>query len=190
MACPIESYALIGNTRTAALTSREGSLDWLCVPRFDSGACFAALLGTPEHGRWLLAPAKTPRAIRRQYRDGTLVLDTEYETADGAVVVTECMPLTDDDERIDLVRLVAARHLSRRVDGGRGALAPHPEGAHLCADGRHRRRADHVATRAAGWQSQLGLPVLLATGRHLHALRAPAHRLPGGGASLARVVAA
>jgi GH15 family glucan-1,4-alpha-glucosidase len=70
----IEDYALIGDCETAALVDRDGSLDWLCFPRFDSGACFAALLGRPEHGRWLLAPEGASRATRRRYRDGTLIL--------------------------------------------------------------------------------------------------------------------
>src|SRR5437870_2394950 len=81
----IEDYALIGDCQTAALVGRDGSIDWLCVPRFDSGACFAALLGTPAHGRWLLAPAGEVRATRRRYIDDTLVLETEHETADGVV---------------------------------------------------------------------------------------------------------
>src|SRR5438034_10764170 len=83
MPARIEDYALIGDCLTAALVSRDGSMDWLCFPRFDSGACFAALLGTPEHGRWLLAPKGAISGIRRRYRDGTLVLETDYETADG-----------------------------------------------------------------------------------------------------------
>jgi GH15 family glucan-1,4-alpha-glucosidase len=70
----MEDDALIGDCETAALGDRDGSLDWLCFPRFDSGACFAALLGTPEHGRWLLAPGGARRALRRRYRDGTLIL--------------------------------------------------------------------------------------------------------------------
>ena len=70
MASRIEDYALIGDCHTAALVARDGSIDWLCLPRFDSGACFAALLGTPEHGRWLLAPRGEVRAVRRRYRDG------------------------------------------------------------------------------------------------------------------------
>ena len=67
----IEDYALIGDCHTAALVSRDGSIDWLCLPRFDSGACFAALLGGPEHGRWLLTPAGEIKSTRRRYRDGT-----------------------------------------------------------------------------------------------------------------------
>ena len=100
----IEQYALIGDTQTAALVGDDGSIDWLCVPRFDSPACFAALLGGPEHGRWLIGPAAGGRATRRKYRDGTLVLETEFETPDGAVRITDCMPIHDD--HVDVVRLV------------------------------------------------------------------------------------
>ncbi|HMH76258.1 MAG TPA: trehalase-like domain-containing protein, partial [Candidatus Udaeobacter sp.] len=74
MSDPIEDYALIGDGETAALVSRAGSIDWLCVPRFDSQACFAALLGGPEHGRWGLAPRDGARSVHRRYRDDTLVL--------------------------------------------------------------------------------------------------------------------
>jgi GH15 family glucan-1,4-alpha-glucosidase len=101
----IEDYALIGDCQTAALVGRDGSIDWLCFPRFDSGACFAALLGTPEHGRWLLAPATAVTAVRRRYRPGTLVLETEYEVEGGAVTLTDCMPPRSDVP--DLVRVVA-----------------------------------------------------------------------------------
>ncbi len=104
MSLPIEDYALLGNTRTAALVGRDGSIDWLCVPRFDSPACFAALLGTREHGRWLLAPRGAVRATRRRYRDGTLVLETELETARGVVRIVDCMSLWQ--ERTDLIRVV------------------------------------------------------------------------------------
>src|SRR5207244_4859606 len=93
MPLPIEDYALIGDCYTAALVGRDGSIDWLCLPRFDSGACFAALLGTPDHGRWLLAPDGEVRAVRRRYREGTLVLETEYETDGGVVTVIDCMPM-------------------------------------------------------------------------------------------------
>jgi GH15 family glucan-1,4-alpha-glucosidase len=94
MAARIEDYALIGDCQTAALVARDGSIDWLCVPRFDSPACFAGLLGSPEHGRWQIAPVATEtRAIRRRYRPGTLVLETDYETDTGAVTVVDCMPV-------------------------------------------------------------------------------------------------
>src|SRR4051794_28153620 len=89
----IEDYALIGDCETVALVARDGSIDWLCFPRFDSGACFAALLGTPEHGRWQLAPAEEIRSLTRRYRDGTLILETEYETDSGAVTVIDWMPV-------------------------------------------------------------------------------------------------
>ena len=85
----IEDYALIGDCETAALVSRTGSIDWLCFPRFDSSACFAALLGTPEHGRWLLAPSEPVTAVRRRYRGDTTILETEFTTAGGAVSVGE-----------------------------------------------------------------------------------------------------
>ena len=94
MAARIEDYALIGDCQTAALVARDGSIDWLCVPRFDSPACFAGLLGSPEHGRWQIAPVATEtRAIRRRYRPGTLVLETDYETDTGAVTLVDCMPV-------------------------------------------------------------------------------------------------
>jgi GH15 family glucan-1,4-alpha-glucosidase len=88
----IEDYALLSNLETAALVGRDGSIDWLCFPRFDSGACFAALLGDESHGRWLLAPAGGVRRVTRRYRPGTLVLETEFETDEGAVRVVDCMP--------------------------------------------------------------------------------------------------
>jgi len=91
MSDPIEDYALIGDGETAALVSRSGSIDWLCMPRFDSGACFAALLGEPRHGHWRLAPPGIRSAARR-YRDTTLVLETDFETEAGAVTVVDCMP--------------------------------------------------------------------------------------------------
>jgi GH15 family glucan-1,4-alpha-glucosidase len=81
---PIENYAMIGDCHTAALVGRDGSIDWLCFPRFDSGACFAGLLGGPEHGRWLLAPSAEVTGVRRRYRQGTLILETEFDTAEGA----------------------------------------------------------------------------------------------------------
>jgi GH15 family glucan-1,4-alpha-glucosidase len=107
MAARIEDYALIGDCQTAALVGRDGSIDWLCLPRFDSPACFAALLGTPAHGRWLLAPAGEVRTVRRRYRDDTLVLETEFETPDGVVALVDCMPPRSTVP--DVVRLVEGR---------------------------------------------------------------------------------
>jgi GH15 family glucan-1,4-alpha-glucosidase len=105
----IEDYALIGDCETAALVSRDGSIDWLCWPRFDSGACFAALLGGPEHGRWRLGPAtsETVRQVRRRYRGDTMILETEFETDTGVAVVIDFMPV--DGERSDVVRIVEGR---------------------------------------------------------------------------------
>jgi GH15 family glucan-1,4-alpha-glucosidase len=104
MPLPIESYALIGDCHTAALVGSDGSIDWLCLPRFDSGACFAALLGGPEHGRWLLAPRDAITAVRRRYRDNSLILETHFETAQGSVRVIDFMPMSE--ERWDVVRIV------------------------------------------------------------------------------------
>jgi len=104
MPLPIEDYALIGDCHTAALVGRDGSIDWLCFPRFDSGACFAALLGTPEHGRWLIAPTTELRSVRRKYRNDTLILETEFETDEGVVRIIDCMPASE--ERWDVLRIV------------------------------------------------------------------------------------
>ena len=104
MALPIEDYALIGDRGTAALVGKDGSIDWLCLPRFDSPACFAALLGTEENGRWLLAPADEVVATSRRYVDGTALLETTFTTADGEVVLLDVMPVGDG--RADVVRRV------------------------------------------------------------------------------------
>ena len=100
----IEDYALIGDTQSVALVGRDGSYDWMCLPRFDSSACFAALLGTPSHGRWLLAPAGEVRNTSRSYRDGTLILETTFELAEGRVRVIDCMPPRDGTP--DVLRVV------------------------------------------------------------------------------------
>ena len=75
---------MIGDCHTAALVSKQGSIDWLCLPNFDSPACFAGLLGTPENGYWSISPVEPILAVRRQYRDGSLILETEFETATGS----------------------------------------------------------------------------------------------------------
>jgi len=107
----IEDYALIGDCKAAALVGRDGSIDWLCWPRFDSPACFAALLGTAENGRWLIAPAQVPLAVARQYRPGTLILETEFQTETGNAAVIDFMPPGDGAE---VVRIVVGR--SGRVE--------------------------------------------------------------------------
>jgi GH15 family glucan-1,4-alpha-glucosidase len=109
--CKIEDYGLIGDCETAALVGRDGSIDWLCWPAFDADACFAALLGTPKHGRWLIAPAGEITKTSRHYRDNTLILETRFETADGVVALIDFMPPRGDAS--DVVRLV--RGVSGRV---------------------------------------------------------------------------
>ncbi|HKS74371.1 MAG TPA: glycoside hydrolase family 15 protein [Terriglobales bacterium] len=113
MAKAIEDYALIGDCETAALVSRDGSLDWLCWPRFDSPACFASLLGEPKNGRWKIAPSGKARVARR-YRPHTLVLETEFETAEGRAALIDFMP--NRTENSDVVRLVEGRSGHVRMD--------------------------------------------------------------------------
>ena len=110
---PIEEYAVLGDLGTAALVSRRGSIDWLCLPRFDSHACFAALLGTPEHGRWLLGPADEDAVSTRRYVDGSFVLETVHRTPTGAVRVTDLMPIADG--RADVLRRVEGLEGSVRM---------------------------------------------------------------------------
>jgi GH15 family glucan-1,4-alpha-glucosidase len=147
----IEDYALIGDCQTAGLVGRDGSIDWLCVPRFDSAACFAALLGTPQNGRWLLAPAQQPTRVMRRYRGDTLVLETELTTESGTVAVIDFMP--PRGEAPDVVRIVEGRRgrvpmrmelvirfdygsivpWVRHADGGIVAIAG-PDMLHLASD--------------------------------------------------------
>ncbi len=110
MSRPIEDYALIGDLQSAALVSRDGSIDWMCLPRFDSEACFAALLGGERYGYWQIAPAREITRVRRRYRPGTLVLETEFSTASGVVRLIDCMPpRAGDPVLIRLVEGVAGR---------------------------------------------------------------------------------
>jgi GH15 family glucan-1,4-alpha-glucosidase len=104
VAQPLEHYALIGDTQTAALVGHDGSIDWLCFPRFDSAACFSSLLGSPEHGRWLLCPSAEVTRRMRRYRHDTLILETAFETADGEVLLIDFMP--PRETKPDLVRIV------------------------------------------------------------------------------------
>src|SRR6476659_4594879 len=100
----IEDYALIGDLQTAALVSRSGSIDWCCFPRFDSGACFAALLGEADHGRWLLGPAAGVHRSTRRYRHDTLILESIHETDEGTVRAVDFMPPSSRAQ--DIVRIV------------------------------------------------------------------------------------
>ena len=115
MPLPIEDYALLGDTGTCALVGLDGSIDWLCLPRFDSHACFAALLGEPKHGRWLIGP-KGHATTTRRYVGSTFVLETMHETGTGVVRVTDVMPIGDG--RADVVR---------RVEGVRGTVEMYHE---------------------------------------------------------------
>ena len=112
MSQPIEDYALIGDTQTAALVGRDGSVDWMCLPRFDSPACFAALLGDRHNGRWRIAPAGGIKRVERRYRTDTVVLETDFHTEDGAIRLVDCMPIRG--EAPDIVRVVQG--LEGRVD--------------------------------------------------------------------------
>ncbi len=114
MPSPIEDYALIGDCLTTALVGRDGSIDWLCWPAFDSEACFAALLGTPDHGRWLMAPKHKARSITRAYRGETLILETRFSCNDGVVTLIDFMP--PRGEASDIVRFV-------RGDSGKVTMA-------------------------------------------------------------------
>ncbi len=137
----IEDYALIGDLQTAALVSRGGSIDWCCFPRFDSGACFAALLGGPEHGRWLLAPTEAASSTRR-YRSETLILETVFETESGSVRVIDLMPPRGSAP--DIVRIVEGLH---------GTVAMHSELVIRFDFGRILpwvRRIDHARVAIAG----------------------------------------
>jgi GH15 family glucan-1,4-alpha-glucosidase len=139
---PIEDYALLSNLRTAALVSRAGSVDWLCLPRFDGDACFAGLLGGPEHGRWLIAPRGEPRRVERRYRPETLVLETTFETDEGVVRLIDFMPPGRDDTV-----------LARIVEGLEGAVEIETELALRFEYGSAvpwMRRLDHVWLAVVG----------------------------------------
>src|SRR6185369_5335786 len=107
MPSPIEDYALIGDCETAALVARDGSIDWLCWPRFDSDACFAALLGDPGHGRWRIAPTDPDARVTRRYLPDTLILETTFETSTGVVRLVDFMP--PRGQASDVVRLAMCK---------------------------------------------------------------------------------
>ena len=133
MAGRIEDYAIVGDMQSVALICNNGSVDWLCLPRFDSAACFSALLGAPEHGCWRIAPAgadQDEKAARRRYAGDTLILETDWETPDGAVRVIDFMPPRGDDEPPVLVRIVeglrgtVAMEATIRLRFGYGSVVP------------------------------------------------------------------
>jgi GH15 family glucan-1,4-alpha-glucosidase len=109
MVVPLEDYALIGDCRGAALVSKHGAIDWWCAPRFDSAACFAALLGTRDHGHWTIAPVTPVRKVTRRYLGETLVLETVVETDTGSYALIECMHFDDDGHLPQIVRIVEGR---------------------------------------------------------------------------------
>jgi len=128
VALAIEDYGIIGDTHTAGLVGRNGSIDWLCLPRFDSDACFAQLLGNEQHGYWRIAPLSPDYEVRRRYRDDTLVLETEFVTADGVVRLVDCMPLRESHPQV--VRVVQAlegrvpMHMELVIRFGYGSMIP------------------------------------------------------------------
>jgi GH15 family glucan-1,4-alpha-glucosidase len=143
MSAPIEDYGIIGNSFTAALVSRGGSIDWLCLPRFDSESVFGALLGEPQHGRWLIEPVGQVVRRSRRYRGETGILETQFETAEGCVTVIDFMALAESEDQVDLIRLVRGdkgrvamrTELIMRFDYGRGIpwVRQHFGGPHAVA---------------------------------------------------------
>jgi GH15 family glucan-1,4-alpha-glucosidase len=195
----IEDYALIGDGETAALVGRDGSLDWLCLPRFDSAACFAALLGTSEHGRWRIAPAGPVLRTTRRYRPGTLVLETEFETAQGVVVLVDCMPLRN--RAADVVRLVEGRRgrvamtmeLVIRFDYG--ALVPWVHRLHdgtLLAVCGPDQLAFRTPAPARGEDLRTVTDFSVAAGERVpfHLVWTPSHEPPGPSVDVEEVIAA
>ena len=174
MAARIEDYGLIGDLQTAALVSRHGCIDWLCFPRFDSGACFAALLGSEENGRWWLRPASEITSARRRYRDDTLILETELACEDGTVRLIDFMP--PRGEAPDVVRIVEGvegtvpMQMSLSIRFDYGSIVPWV------------RRREHGLLAVAGPDALfLATPVEL-VGRNLHTVAdfevTPGDRVP------------
>ncbi len=142
MTLPIEDYGIIGDLHTAALVGRDGSIDWLCLPRFDSAACFAKLLGNDDHGFWKIAPKGSHGATHRHYRGDTLVLESEFVTDEGTVRVIDCMPIRQ--QHPEVVRLVegvrgkVTMEMNLTIRFGYGQIVPWVRQARRHAQ-RHRR---------------------------------------------------
>src|SRR6202022_1622012 len=160
----IEDYAVIADYQSVALVAKDGSLDWLCLPRFDSDACFAALLGTNDNGRWKIAPEGEVRAVRRRYRPGTLILETELETAEGAVTLIDLMPIFG--QGTDVVRIVAGNRgrvpmrMELLIRFGYGAIVPWVRaiegGIEAVAGPDALRLITPVVTHGGGWARSSG----------------------------------
>ena len=127
---PIEDYGFIGDMHTCALVGRDGSIDWLCLPRFDSDACFAALLGTPEHGRWRIAPQDEVTRTTRRYLPGTAILETTFHTESGSAVLIDFMPVGGGEDTPEVIRIVrglegrVAMRMSLALRFGYGSTTP------------------------------------------------------------------
>ncbi len=145
MGKPIENYAIIGNTHSAALVGKDGAIDWLCLPRFDSGAFFAALLGEPSNGRWRISPEAQTRSCHRFYRSDTLVLETEYHTAEGSASIVDFMPVPDTD--------TAPVHVIRLVVGQQGRV---PMRTTLLARFDYGRVVPWLSRSNSGWSAVAG----------------------------------
>jgi len=151
---PIEEYALIGDGHTAALVGRNGSIDWLCLPRFDSGACFAALLGNEEHGFWRIAPASDAYRVTRCYRGETLVLETEFHTGDGVVRLVDCMPRRSNHASVVRVVEGVSGRVPMRSRRWSGSGCPaRPGGGARCGSGCARRSAPVASIRGVAASS-------------------------------------
>lgn len=197
----IEDYAMIGDCETAALVERGGSIDWLCFPRFDSPACFAALLGDARHGRFRIAPVAPPTRVTRRYLDGTLILETRFDTEDGEVALVDFMPR--DSQIRDVVRLVRGvrgrvpMRLELRPRFDYGAVSPwidETDGGYVLTAGPDllrlaTRLVSQVPVRIDDCAIEMSFPVQAGDEVEVHLTWCPSHEplpmVPGGHHALA-----